>query len=191
MNTIRLLAVVGVVASLVLVAPQTGAFTSAAADRSISITVVDDESAYLGIQQSPVSVGGNENRNVVLLTVTNRFSEPLELNVHITEQNPDSRPSVARANGPARLAAGAESPVAAVVTCANSTGSDTATVTLSASGDGVSVTANRTVAVDCIGTAATPSTQASGRNHTDATSTARKRYDPRINSLVASDASAR
>ncbi|WP_324661869.1 hypothetical protein [Haloarcula sediminis] len=150
MNVVRALAVAGIVASLVLVAPQTGAFTSATADRSVSASVTDDESAYLGIQQSPVSVAGNRSQEAVLLTVTNRLPRPLDLSVHITEHNPNSGPTVARANGSARLGAGGESTVTAAVTCGNSTGSETATVTLDASGDGVSMTANRSVAVDCV-----------------------------------------
>jgi len=191
MNAVRLLAVVGVAASLVLVAPQTGAFTSATVDRSVSVAVVDDENAYLGIQQSPVSVTGSQSSEVVLLTLTNRFQKPLDITVRVTARTTDRRPTVARASGPATLDAGAEASVTAVATCANSTATEQSTVSISASGDGVLVTADRTVTVDCVGPAATPPTQASGRNHTAATSTARKRYDPRINSIVASVGSAR
>lgn len=175
MNAVRLLATVGVVASFALLTLQSGAFSSATAERSVSVAVADDENAYLGMQQSPVAVTGNRSRGVVLLTVTNRFPRPLDLAVRVTERNPSERPTVARVSGPDTLAPGAESTVTAVVTCANGTGSETATVSLSASSEGVSVTANRSVAVRCAGSAAPSPTHASGRNHTAATSTARKR----------------
>lgn len=189
MNAVRLLAVVSVVVSVGLLTPQTGAFTSATADRSVSVSVVDDEDAYLGIQRSPVSLAGN--REVVLLTVTNRFQRALDLTVRVTERNPGVAPTVTAVDGPAALAPGGAAPVTASVTCVDSTASGRPTVTLNASGEGVSVMATRSVAVDCVDSAAQPPAQANGRNHTAATSTARKRYEPRINSIVASFGSAR
>ena len=61
MKTVHLLAIAGAVGSLVVLAPQTGAFTATTADRAVSVAVADDENAYLGIQRSPVSVDSTQS----------------------------------------------------------------------------------------------------------------------------------
>jgi hypothetical protein len=52
----------------------TGGFSAVAADRSVDIQVVDDDRAYLGIEQNATTINDTTNLTV---TVTNRFTERL------------------------------------------------------------------------------------------------------------------
>jgi hypothetical protein len=64
---------VGVAAAL-LVTTGTGAFSATVADRGVTVAVVDDDSAFLGFEQSALPNGSTANLTVTM-TVTNRFPE--------------------------------------------------------------------------------------------------------------------
>lgn len=69
----RRIALLGLCAVSLTLMVGSGAFTSTSADRTVSVTVVEDDSAYLGIGdtlQCGVGNGVGDNRNVV----TNRFA---------------------------------------------------------------------------------------------------------------------
>lgn len=71
----RLLLVVAVLG--VGLASSTGGFSTAAVDRDISVQISDDDSAYVGFQQTPVPTGNATTGLEV--TVTNRLPSGVEL----------------------------------------------------------------------------------------------------------------
>lgn len=66
---------VGATAAL-LVTTGTGAFSATVADRGVTVAVVDDDSAFLGFDQSTDATDGTANLSV---EVTNRFPGETEL----------------------------------------------------------------------------------------------------------------
>jgi hypothetical protein len=70
--------------ALVLATTGTGGFSSAAADRSVSVAVVGDEAAYLGVERDVVRVDGDPTLRV---NVTNRFPSVETLNVTVSVGN--------------------------------------------------------------------------------------------------------
>jgi hypothetical protein len=66
--------------ALVLATTGTGGFSSAAADRSVSVAVVGDEAAYLGVERDVVRVDGDPTLRV---NVTNRFPSVDDLSVTV------------------------------------------------------------------------------------------------------------
>ncbi|MFW6003313.1 MAG: hypothetical protein ACOCPT_02720 [Halanaeroarchaeum sp.] len=63
--------------AVVTLAFGTGAFTSVSAERGVSVSVADDDSAYVGYESSDVTVSDGDN--VELVTVTNRFQGDLNV----------------------------------------------------------------------------------------------------------------
>ena len=55
----------------------TGAFTSVSAERGVSVSVVDDDRAYVGYNSNDVMVTDHEDTDLV--TVTNRFASDIEI----------------------------------------------------------------------------------------------------------------
>jgi hypothetical protein len=84
MNTLRLLSLgLAVAAALLLVSGSLG-FTSTAADRDISVTTADDDSAYVGYEPAPDSWSGSiialaDKTEHSLVEVDNRLDSALEV----------------------------------------------------------------------------------------------------------------
>ena len=61
----------------------TAGFSSIVADRPVSVTVVSDQSAYVGFNTTDRTIsgpdGGTDELNIRLVTVTNRLSNPLKI----------------------------------------------------------------------------------------------------------------
>lgn len=74
----RLAVALGALA-FVLVAVGTGGYSSMAADRAVSIDVVDDDEAFLGVERAVVT--DTENSTVVSLAVTNRLSTDVTVDI--------------------------------------------------------------------------------------------------------------
>jgi hypothetical protein len=142
----------------------TGAFSSTTADRSVSVSVADDEDAYLGIEiDDPVvvereSTGGTNNttengtnaadewsEDMTLLTFTDDFGTSLDVDVSVAESG---EPSVDLATGTVSLASGETAAVEATVTCRGDNSRDV-TLDVTATGDGVVVDLTRAVEIRC------------------------------------------
>jgi len=133
-----------------MVALSSGAFgfTSASADRALSVEVVDDEDAFLGIEEGPLDhCGGNQR----LLTVHNRFGTAIDATVTVTETEGVRAMNV---SGPDdAIDPGGSGNAAVHLEPDRGTGSDggdgSLTVRVSASGNGIEASATRTYATNC------------------------------------------
>ena len=97
------LAIVGVVTTS---AGGTGAFTTAGADRGITVAVAPPEDALLGLTD-PLETAIPENgTRADLLTVTNRLGEPVSLTVDLVEADPDGGPNVTNVSVASSLESG-------------------------------------------------------------------------------------
>jgi|AntDeeMinimDraft_4_1070355.scaffolds.fasta_scaffold00237_3 subtilase family serine protease len=127
-------AVVLVAAALVVLATTAGtsAFSAATIDRGLAVSVVDDDSAYLGVTlEQTDTTNGTTNLTV---TVRNQFPGDSTLsNVTVT------------ANGAAETVTSLQSGEEATITFENATCDST--VTIEATGGGVDVALERTI--DC------------------------------------------
>ena len=63
----------------------TGAFSSVEAERNVEVSVVEDENAYLGLEQVADSVTVGDETKVV--RIQNQFATPLDLSVVVKEVN--------------------------------------------------------------------------------------------------------
>jgi hypothetical protein len=111
----------------------TSAFSATTTDRSVRVDVVDDASAYLGVERTTNETG---NESVLAVTVTNRFPGGVALS-NVTVRHGDADRTVATDVEP--LASGE----AATATFGNASCGGSVVVT--ASGDGVSVQLRRPV----------------------------------------------
>ena len=132
-----------------VVALSSGAFgfTSVSADRTLSVEVVNDENAFLGIEEGLLDRCGKQP----LLTVHNRFGTAIDATVTVTETE---GVRVGSASGPGNAIDPGESGDATVRLKpdkeAGSDGGDgSLTVRVSASGNGVEASATRTYATNC------------------------------------------
>lgn len=135
--------------SMTLVA-QTGAVTSTSVERSIEVTVADDDDALLGIEVQSAEIERNTTANVTLLTVENRFDHSVDLNTTVTGDEDNQRLNVTAVDAPESLSSGELGSVVATFECANTTAAETLAVTLVASGDGTSVELSRDMDAQCV-----------------------------------------
>jgi len=147
MSGIRAAALFGVLLALLLLTTQSGAFSAATADRSVTVAVVEDEDAYLGIERWTVSETGQAT--TPLLRVTNHLSTTVEVHITVVESGGAGRAVLNSVQGPDTLHVGESALVSAGVTCAGGTTAEPATLRIHASGSGVSVTAHRIPDIDC------------------------------------------
>lgn len=148
MNAGRSLAVAGLGLAVVLLVAQTGAFSTIEADRSVQVTVGDDQSAYLGVETESVSVPGNATTSATLATLTNRFGSSIDVSVAVSEES-DSPPELTNVDGPGTLSSGESGPVEADVTCDDSASEETVSLEIVATGTDVSAELTQSVDVTC------------------------------------------
>jgi len=145
----RVAMLVGIVLVATSAISGTGSFSAVAADRAIEVSVADDEAAYLGLAyDETVTVEANET-TVTLVAVTNRFPSSLAVDPELTEGDPDQPPAIESVDGPGELNSGESGPLSATIRCDNATASETVTVALEATGDGVRVSLQRELTVAC------------------------------------------
>ncbi len=78
----RQIALLGLAVASLMLATGSGAFTSTSADRGVSVSVVEDDRAYLSHSWHELDRCGNQD----LVTITNRFSTTLtEVNVTVVD----------------------------------------------------------------------------------------------------------
>jgi hypothetical protein len=151
MNRLRRLGVVAI-ATLVLLTTGTGGVATISGDRSVELAVADQGEAYVGAEPAEPTVGAGPPEDVVVLTLTNRFEQPLTVDVTVQGDGP-TPPVLQGYDAPDHLGTGEAAAVTATVNCDASPGTDTETwtVDVSATGDDVSVDTTRTVTVACTG----------------------------------------
>jgi hypothetical protein len=132
--TRRLLPVALAVLAVASLALSTGGFSATIADRGVSVAVVDDDQAYLGVDlETTDASNGTANLSV---TVANRFPADTTLTAVEVEAGGETRTPLA---GGATVTTGDATTVRfANVSCGS-------TVSVTASGDGVAVTLSRPV----------------------------------------------
>jgi len=141
----------------------TGGFSAAQVDRGVSVSVVDDEHAFVGIHvQDSISVpygsndgnGSDGRERVQVMALENNFGEPLTVDVTVYEQS----------SQPPQLGKGSDGHdsftldpndgthgVSFPVVCANANGgSETWTVSVTARTGGVTAVMDRAVRIECV-----------------------------------------
>lgn len=145
------LALAGFVLAAVLVATSTGGFSAMAADRGVQVSVVDDEHAFLGItvEDTEGTVG---NAQFTLLKLTDNFGQDVDVD-EVTVASDDAPievelPSAATATDGTYLEM--DDTLTVPVSCTEpTTGKVDVTLHIVASGTGVTVVKDKTVAVEC------------------------------------------
>jgi uncharacterized membrane protein len=147
----RTLLAVAMFALSVAVVTGSGSFTSASAERSVSVDVVEDERAFVGIERAGPEVP-NGNHEVVLMYVTNRFHSKAESISVVAVGEPSGPPPVVQElTHPSKIQAGEKIPVRAKVTCGNATTGGEILVRLNVTTDGATVEMTRSVTIECTG----------------------------------------
>jgi hypothetical protein len=152
MTRLRRVAVVLAALAVVGTTIPTGGLSSASAERSVSVDVVPDDEAFLGIDKHDQTVyGSSDDQNsqfeeqVTLLTVTNRFPSDLTtVSATVTGSLIESE----SVETPDRLDIGAHGSVTATVDC-DGDGQTAVTVDIVASNSVVTVELTRHVTIEC------------------------------------------
>lgn len=139
------LAVVFGALAVLLAVSGTAGYSSAAADRTVSIDVTEDAEAFLGVERDVVNE--TENSTDVSLTVTNRLSTTVALDIdHRHTENGsaiDTDPNTVEDLGP-----GERRDVSLSIDCA-STDAEEVELDVHVVGDGIEVDIERAVETRC------------------------------------------
>ncbi|MUW14249.1 hypothetical protein GJ633_05940 [Halorubrum sp. CBA1125] len=127
----------------------TGAFSTVTGDRPFSVGTAEDANALLGIEEHDPT--GDDGSSVTLLTLTNRFSEPLTIDrVSVVSSGGLGIDRSDLAISQWTLQPGAESDVGAALACSTDTAADVELrIRASTTDNGESVDLTRTTAVTC------------------------------------------
>lgn len=147
-----LLALIALAVALMLTT-GTGGFGAVQADRGVGVRVVADDDAYLRFAEHTPTVAGNRSATVGLADLENRFSRELgTVAVEVYGDDETTLPALEGTSGPGSLGIGRTGSVTATVNCANNPGNPSTerwTVSITASGPGVAIALDRSVAVTC------------------------------------------
>lgn len=146
----RLVLVVALAAALVATTAGTGGVSSGLLERSIEGRLAADEDAYLGIDADTVTVSGNGSDGVTLAAFTNRFGEDVTVEVTVTGPG-GAYPALTDVQQLGTLQSGATRPFVADVSCDGQSATGEFVLEIAARGEDVSVTATRTLVVECTG----------------------------------------
>ena len=120
-------------------AVSSGAFTSAEADRGVSVDIVGDGDAYMALDypDETVELDGTTNETVALpvVNVTNQFAEDVDVTVEFTVSGP-SGASATGDSGPTDLPVGETTEVSTTVTCPAGAGEYAVSIEFDATADG-------------------------------------------------------
>lgn len=125
-----------------------GAFQTTAADRSVSVSVVDDERAFVGYESpSELSFNVSSDERKELVTLENRFQAEVRV------ENVDTNDVPVDLSIPTELDTGEEASIW-LDDCEESLDGDSVHVTITVEGDGLRATVmgepeTRTIEVDC------------------------------------------
>ena len=160
MTRLRRVAVVLAALAVVGTTIPTGGLSSASAERSVSVDVVPDDEAFLGVVEHNQTVdpglngdqGNSTKAQVVLLTLTNRFPTDLTVEVSVGDAGAPPPKMQSLADRSFSLPMGHARHVEANVVCGGGggpTGSDVFTVEVVASGTGIGIELTRHVTIEC------------------------------------------
>lgn len=139
-------------AAVAILAPSTTSLTVTAADRPISAAVVADEKAFLGIDDGPISLPNGNHDDVVLLEVTNRVGDRIEIHVRVGGNTGGPPPVLRDVQGIDALQSGETGAVTADIACGNASDRvDVFPVHITATSDSLEITVTEEVKVTCTG----------------------------------------
>jgi hypothetical protein len=150
----RRIAVVLFALAVLLTVSGTGAYSATSADRGLTVDVVDDDEAYVGYEPGEIYAVNTTNHTTTetLVTVTNRFSSPVEL----TDVDVDAHPAlmIRVIEDSATIESGDSVDLPAGIECDEEIISSDVEVSVSVDGDDVPATLDgepetRTVSVSC------------------------------------------
>lgn len=163
---------IALAALVLLSAVGTGAFSSASADRQVTVAVAEDDRALIGVESDGVELdngahigdnetqegqsrGGGTRQTVTLLRLTNRFQEPVtEVDVELIGGDHRTPPNLGTGglSDFETIVVGESAAVTADVVCSNAAGNEeTWTLRVEASGESFSVETTERVTVTCTG----------------------------------------
>lgn len=154
MNRLRYFSFALVLCGILLVV-GTGSFSATDTDRDVSVEVTDDGSALLGVtDKSPVTVTQGTTGTRTLLTLDNRFEQEIDVEVD----------GSLVAQETVTISSGTTEDAALTVDCDGaSAGTHDVTLSITATGDDVTVDTEETVEVTCEApTTTAPTTTAAG-----------------------------
>ena len=123
----------------------TGGLSVAEIDRSVDVSVTDDDSAFVGVDVPDEPIEAEDGNETTLLEVTNRFDHAVTVTADVSDAG--SLNPVIEVD-PTEIGQGEHAAVNATVECDDEV-SETLIVELAVTGDGVEVTLDREVEVDC------------------------------------------
>jgi len=181
MTRLRRLAVVLAALAVVGTTVPTGGVTSVSAERGVSVDVVPDEEAFLGVTKHNQTVdpglNGDQGNStfrsqVTLLTVTNRFPSDLTVEVSVDDAGapPPKVKSLEEDDRSFELPTGHADHVKANVVCGGGGGpteSDVFAVEIVASSPGVTVELTRQVRIGCEAPPDNSNGSSNGNGHSD------------------------
>jgi uncharacterized membrane protein len=148
----RLAAVLAVVA-VALLSTGSGAFTAAQLDRGMEVNVVEDEEAFLAVEELDPRLEADVNSStdhadVELVRLTNQFAEQ-DLTVEVDINEGSNGPDATSEPTAESISSGETETVTAAVECPAGASSEDWTIDITAEGDGVEIQLTRTVEVSC------------------------------------------
>lgn len=147
-STLKTLSIVLAFTAAVGVVLGTAGFSAMDADRGVEVSVVDDEEAYLAVNQTTETV--TNETETELIEYENRFGIDLEtFDVEDVRVVGDANVSVEGFSGPDEIGAGETEPVTVTLQCATEESVSLA-FDVEASGDGVSLSTTHERVVTCL-----------------------------------------
>jgi uncharacterized membrane protein len=154
MSAGRRLAAVLTVVGVALLTTGSGAFTAAQLDRGVDVSVVEDEEAFLAVEELDPAPEADANSStdhvdVELVQLTNQFTaQDLTVAVDIDERS--SGPDATSEPTASSVSSGETETVTVDVECPAGSSNEDWSVDITAEGEGVEIQLTRTVEVSCV-----------------------------------------
>jgi hypothetical protein len=149
----RTLLAVAVFALSIAVVTGSGSFTSASAERPVSVDVVDDEHALVGVDTVNHELA-NGRHQVVLMRVSNHFhSDVTSVTVTVIDEPSGPPEVVQRLSYPSTISTGETIEVSADVACGNTSTQGPVRLRMNVTTGDASVEMTRSVTIECTGAA--------------------------------------
>jgi len=145
---------------IALLAVGTGGFSATSADRGVSVAVVDDENALLGVENGAVALDNGNHSDVTLLALENQADSTRLRIADLTVETPPDERALDAGSPPKLYGVSVESNgnptkrriVADKVVCASNRGNEKRVIVgLTASSEHLTVELAREVVVECTG----------------------------------------
>lgn len=167
----RTLLAVAVFALSIAIVTGSGSFTSASAERPVSVQVVEDERAFVGVETVPHELA-NGKHHIVLIHVSNRFGSDVEsITVTVIDEPSGPPPVVQGLSYPSTIQTGGTIDVSADVACGNTSTEDPVRLRMTVTTGDATVEVTRSVTIVCTGSPAANESSESGTTDTSASNT--------------------